>query len=164
MQLWVCKHLAIQSIFIRHITTLIIALMKPMTVRELYSLRTGQETNRQYPGTLRVHNIIPPFPRTVKGKFHILLAHLRQLHLTYHLLRTSASRYDVYFVDQLSTCIPILRALARKRVVFYCHFPDKLLANGANFVDGKLNKNNIPLLKRIYRYPMDWLEEATTSM
>jgi alpha-1,3/alpha-1,6-mannosyltransferase len=111
---------------------------------------------------LRVHNIRPPFPREVKGKFHILLAHIRQLHLTSHLLRTSGSDYDVYFVDQLSTCVPILRALARKRVVFYCHFPDKLLANGA-FTEGNLNKN-VPFLKRIYRYPMDWLEEATTGM
>ena len=97
----------------------------------------------------------------MKGKFHILLAHARQLHLTSHLLRTSSSDYDVYFVDQLSTCVPILRALARKRVVFYCHFPDKLLANGA-FTEENLNKN-VHLLKRIYRYPMDWLEEATTS-
>jgi alpha-1,3/alpha-1,6-mannosyltransferase len=56
----------------------------------------------------------------------------------------------------------MLRALARKRVVFYCHFPDKLLANGA-FTESNLNKKNVPLLKRIYRYPMDWLEEATTS-
>jgi alpha-1,3/alpha-1,6-mannosyltransferase len=98
----------------------------------------------------------------VKGKFHIVLAHIRQLHLTSHLLRTSAFEYDVYFVDQLSACVPILRALARKRVVFYCHFPDKLLANGA-FTEGNLNKRNVPLLKRIYRYPMDWLEEATTG-
>lgn len=113
-------------------------------------------------GTIRVHNIRPPFPRTVKGQFHILLAHIRQLHLTAHILRTSAWDYDVYFVDQLSTCVPIFRILAHKRVVFYCHFPDKLLANGA-FVEGNLNKKNISLLKRIYRYPMDWLEEVTTS-
>jgi alpha-1,3/alpha-1,6-mannosyltransferase len=98
----------------------------------------------------------------VNGKFHIVLAHVRQLHLTSHLLYTSLSDYDVYFVDQLSTCVPILRALAKKRVVFYCHFPDKLLANGA-FTEGNLNEKSVPLLKRIYRYPMDWLEEVTTS-
>ncbi|KAI0046923.1 glycosyltransferase family 4 protein [Auriscalpium vulgare] len=111
-------------------------------------------------GTLKVHAVVPPFPRSVNGKFHILLAHLRQLHLTQHLLRTSAPNYDVYFVDQLSTCVPFLRSFARKRVVFYCHFPDKLLANG-EFVEGKMRKNG-SVLKRAYRLPMDLLEEVTT--
>jgi len=111
-------------------------------------------------GTLVVHSIPPPFPRNIRRKFHILLAHLRQLHLTYHLLQTDASSYDVYFVDQLSTCIPALRFLARKRVVFYCHFPDKLLANG-EFVQGKMERRG-GVLKRVYRFPMDWLEEVTT--
>ncbi|KAH9977049.1 alpha-1,3-mannosyltransferase ALG2 [Lactifluus volemus] len=111
-------------------------------------------------GTLTVHAIHPPFPRHIGGKFHILLAHLRQLHLISHMLRTNASSYDVYFVDQLSTCIPALRFLAQRRVVFYCHFPDKLLANG-EFVEGKMKKRG-SLLKRAYRLPMDWLEEVTT--
>ncbi|KAI0255312.1 alpha-1,3-mannosyltransferase ALG2 [Lactifluus subvellereus] len=112
-------------------------------------------------GTLTIHAIHPPLPRNIRGKFHILLAHLRQLHLTYHLLRTNAPTYDVYFVDQLSTCIPALRFLSRKRVVFYCHFPDKLLANG-EFVEGKMRKRG-GFLKRAYRLPMDWLEEVTTQ-
>ena len=111
-------------------------------------------------GTLTIHAIHPPFPRNIRGKFHILLTHLRQLHLTYHLLRTNASIYDAYFVDQLSTCIPALRLLSRKRVVFYCHFPDKLLAN-VEFVQGKMKKRGT-LLKRAYRLPMDWFEEVTT--
>lgn len=100
-------------------------------------------------------------PRAFKGKFHILFSHLRQLHLTFHLLSPSAPVYDVYFVDQLSTCIPFLRAVARTRVVFYCHFPDKLLADGA-YAEGRARLRG-GLLKRIYRFPMDWLEEATTS-
>ena len=107
-----------------------------------------------------MHPIHPPVPRNIRGKLHILLAHLRQLHLTYHLLQTDASTYDVYFVDQLSTCIPALRFIARKRVVFYCHFPDKLLANG-EFVEGKMKRRG-SVLKRAYRLPMDWLEEVTT--
>ncbi|KAH9022598.1 glycosyltransferase family 4 protein [Lactarius hengduanensis] len=110
-------------------------------------------------GTLTVHCVHPPFPHNIRGKFHILLAHIRQLHLTYHLLRSNVSDYDVYFVDQLSTCIPALRLLAHKRVVFYCHFPDKLLANG-EFVEGNMTKRG-GLLKRAYRVPMDWLEEIT---
>ena len=107
-----------------------------------------------------MHTIHPPFPRNIRGKLHILLAHLCQLHLTSRLLQTDASTFDVYFVDQLSTCIPALRFLARKRVVFYCHFPDKLLANG-EFVEGKMKKRG-SALKRAYRLPMDWLEEVST--
>ncbi|EIN07946.1 alpha-1,3-mannosyltransferase ALG2 [Punctularia strigosozonata HHB-11173 SS5] len=102
----------------------------------------------------------PPFPRSYKGKFHILLAHARQLHLTCYLLSRSAPVYDVYFVDQLSTCVPLLRAFGHTRVLFYCHFPDKLLADG-EYVAGKIRKKN-SLLKRIYRMPMDMLEELTT--
>ncbi|KAJ6547195.1 mannosyltransferase [Mycena capillaripes] len=112
-------------------------------------------------GQLEVHHVVPPFPRSIKGKFHILFAHAKQLHLTLHLLWPWAPTYDVYFVDQLSTCVPFLRTIGRTRVVFYCHFPDKLLANG-EFVEGNLQRRRGSLLKRIYRFPMDWLEEVTT--
>ncbi|EMD34318.1 glycosyltransferase family 4 protein [Gelatoporia subvermispora B] len=112
-------------------------------------------------GTLRVHHVAPPIPRSYKGKFHILFSHARQLHLTTHLLRPSAPKYDVYLVDQLSTCVPFLRAMAKTRIVFYCHFPDKLLADGA-YVEGRIQRKG-GLLKKIYRFPMDWLEEITTK-
>ena len=53
-----------------------------------------------------------------------------------------------------------MRACTHTRVLFYCHFPDKLLAEGA-YVEGQ--KKSGSLLKRIYRMPMDLLEESTTS-
>ncbi|KAF9494107.1 glycosyltransferase family 4 protein [Pleurotus eryngii] len=112
-------------------------------------------------GALRVHHVVPPFPRSIRGRFHILFAHARQLHLTLHLLLRREHSYDVYFVDQLSTCIPFLRTCGKSRVVFYCHFPDKLLANG-EFVEGKFEKMKRGILKRLYRVPMDWVEELTT--
>ena len=37
-------------------------------------------------------------------------------------------------------------------MLFYCHFPDKLLSSHDS------------LLKNIYRAPIDWLEETTTGM
>ncbi|KAJ3771265.1 glycosyltransferase family 4 protein [Lentinula raphanica] len=117
-------------------------------------------------GRLKVHHIVPPFPRAINGKFHILFAHLRQLHLTKYLLSSAAPKYDVFFVDQLSTCIPLLRTVAHTRVVFYCHFPDKLLANGEFIEDPVARAQRAMLrgglLKSLYRYPMDWLEEITT--
>ncbi|KAJ3791872.1 hypothetical protein GGU11DRAFT_822091 [Lentinula aff. detonsa] len=93
--------------------------------------------------------------------------HLRQLHLTTSLLSPGAPKYDVFFVEQLSTCITLLRVIGRTRVVFYCHFPYKLLANGEFIKDpiSRAQRNMLKggLLKRTYRYPMDWLEEITAG-
>lgn len=117
-------------------------------------------------GTLKVICPYTPFPRNIRGAGHILFAHLRQLNLTLDILlgiggTASKEGYDVFFVDQLSTCVPLLRWLGRTRVIFYCHFPDKLLSDGA-FVEGQAERKMGSLLKRIYRMPMDWLEEVTT--
>ena len=54
-------------------------------------------------------------------------------------------------VDQVSAAIPVLRALTRARVLFYCHFPDLLLAAPRSAAH------------RAYRAPLDALEQATTG-
>ncbi|EIW60942.1 alpha-1,3-mannosyltransferase ALG2 [Trametes versicolor FP-101664 SS1] len=110
-------------------------------------------------GTLRVHLVSSPFPRAIKGKLHVLFSHARQLHLTRYLLSSSMPSFDVYFVDLLPTCIPFLRLGAHTRVLYYCHFPDKLMSGGA-YVEGARPKGS--LLKRIYRLPMDAVEEIAT--
>lgn len=54
---------------------------------------------------------------------------------------------------QVSVCIPVLRlGRHRKKVLFYCHFPDQLLTQRKS------------ALKKLYRTPIDWLEERTTGM
>jgi len=59
---------------------------------------------------------------------------------------------SAFFVDQLSAGIPLLRLLQpRPRIIFYCHFPDKLLAKKGG------------LLKTLYRAPFDWLESWSTG-
>lgn len=161
MLLLACRNWVMKLIFTRHTTTRNIVSMKPATVSNVSRSSLVLTAQPILIGTLRVHNIVPPFPRSYKGKFHILFSHVRQLHLTGHLLRPRAPKYDVYFVDQLSTCIPFLRVFGHTRVVFYCHFPDKLLADG-EYVEGKVKRRG-GLLKRMYRLPMDWLEEVTTS-
>ncbi|CAJ0838497.1 18016_t:CDS:2, partial [Entrophospora sp. SA101] len=90
-------------------------------------------------------------PSTFFGYFYIVSAILRQLHLSLSLIFTDKDQYDVIFVDQLSACIPLLK-LTGAKVLFYCHFPDKLLSIRES------------LLKSIYRYPIDKLEELTTGM
>ncbi|XP_063160332.1 alpha-1,3/1,6-mannosyltransferase ALG2 [Candoia aspera] len=92
-------------------------------------------------------------PRSIFGRSHALCAVLRMMWLALHVLLLSGEEFDVFVCDQVSACIPILR-LARtpKKVLFYCHFPDQLLTQRKSF------------LKRIYRAPLDWLEEYTTGM
>jgi alpha-1,3/alpha-1,6-mannosyltransferase len=130
-------------------------------------------------GTLAVYAHGDFLPAHVFGRFRILCAILRSIYLAlivvfYKTPSTSPSPeerdtnnfkgeaatkkddddvFDVYIVDQLSTYIPILRLRApRARILFYCHFPDLLLSTRAS------------LLKRIYRYPFDAIEEWTTGM
>lgn len=71
--------------------------------------------------------------------------------------------FDVYIVDQQSVCVPLLRLLTGTRVVFYCHFPDKLLSGGWIFGEDKVERTKGGLLNTIYRWPIDKLEEWTTG-
>jgi alpha-1,3/alpha-1,6-mannosyltransferase len=97
---------------------------------------------------VRGNTLIPP---SLLGRFAILCAILRQLHLIIHItlltseLRTLAP--DAFFVDQLSAGLPLLKILTNAPIFFYCHFPDLLLARG-----------RAHLVKRLYRVPFDALE------
>ncbi|KAG0230330.1 Alpha-1,3-mannosyltransferase-like protein [Actinomortierella wolfii] len=90
-------------------------------------------------------------PRTIFNRFYIVCAILRNLHLALSLLLFSSEIYDIIIVDQLSVSIPLLRWTGAK-IFFYCHFPDKLLTKRDS------------LLKRLYRLPVDLIEELTTGM
>ncbi|PLW14582.1 hypothetical protein PCANC_15739 [Puccinia coronata f. sp. avenae] len=104
-------------------------------------------------------------PRSVFQRCVTICAVLRQLHLSLHLIYLSLSLFlshqsvcDVFFVDQLSAAIPLLRYLTRTPVLFYGHFPDLLLSSDNNPSSSLLAK-----LKALYRLPLDWLEEYTTA-
>lgn len=109
-------------------------------------------------------------PISISHKFHIVLAILRQLHLALSLIYKTAfdSSFvapDLYFVDQLSACVPLLRWFTRTRVVFYCHFPDLLLSPGrGGFASGVQGNERRSFLRKIYRVPIDMLEEWSTGM
>lgn len=95
-------------------------------------------------------------PQAVLGRFAILCAILRQVHLILQIALFSDELAKLtptsFFVDQLSAGIPLLRLLQpRPRVIFYCHFPDKLLP-----------KKGSPL-KSLYRLPFDSLESWSTG-
>lgn len=106
---------------------------------------------------VRGNTIIPPSLFSTH-RFVILCAIFRQLHLLVHItLLTSELRAyspSVIFVDQLSAGLIFLRLLCPATpTLFYCHFPDKLLARGRhNWV------------KSFYRVPFDALERWSTGL
>lgn len=97
------------------------------------------------------------FPPTLLNRFHILLAILRQIHLVFSIAilgnELQALNPDVFLVDQLSACVPLLRWLfpRRQRTLFYCHFPDQLLAD-------RRSSGLVGLIKKSYRLPFDLFE------
>ncbi|KAJ3286309.1 Alpha-1,3-mannosyltransferase-like protein [Rhizoclosmatium sp. JEL0117] len=102
-------------------------------------------------GTLKVVVRGDWLPRSIAGKALVLCAILRNLWLAFTMLMFESKEFDVLIVDQLSISIPILR-FSGGRVLFYCHFPDKLLAKRESFI------------KSLYRVPFDFMEEITTRM
>eukprot|EP00743_Colponemidia_sp_Colp-15_P002724 GILK01002950.1.p1 GENE.GILK01002950.1~~GILK01002950.1.p1 ORF type:complete len:416 (+),score=93.37 GILK01002950.1:70-1317(+) len=101
-------------------------------------------------GTLdvRVHGDF--LPKTIFGRMYALCAILRMIWVSIVFL--FSGRHFVVFCDQVSAVVPILKLFGAK-VIFYCHYPDQLLCT-----------DRTSLLKRIYRYPLDLLEEFTTGM
>ena len=63
----------------------------------------------------------------------------------------SGQQYGVIFVDQVSAVIPVLKWCTSAQVLFYCHFPDMLLAQRQS------------ALRKAYRAPIDWMEQMTTG-
>eukprot|EP00499_Haloplacidia_sp_CaronLabIsolate_P001233 CAMPEP_0196800316 /NCGR_PEP_ID=MMETSP1104-20130614/40079_1 /TAXON_ID=33652 /ORGANISM="Cafeteria sp., Strain Caron Lab Isolate" /LENGTH=355 /DNA_ID=CAMNT_0042170725 /DNA_START=1 /DNA_END=1065 /DNA_ORIENTATION=+ len=112
----------------------------------------GRAFSETTDGTLDVRVHGDWIPRHLAQRGHILFSHLRNVALAV-MVGLFGPRCDVYVCDQVSSCIPVLRLLCpRSRVIFYCHFPDQLLAR------------HDTLLKRLYRLPFDVLEEVTTGM
>lgn len=92
-------------------------------------------------------------PTSFRGKFHIVFAFLRQLYLSLKLIASlRLFKHDVVIIDQLSYCIPLLYLFGwNTQILFYCHFPDKLLAPHTS------------LLRSVYRLLFDAIEELSTS-
>ncbi len=92
-------------------------------------------------------------PRQIFGRFTALCAVVRMLYLALVVGFSMPHKpIDVVFCDGVSAMIPLLRFLWGFPVLFYCHFPDKLLCT-----------DRASFFKRCYRAPLDWVEEATTG-
>ena len=81
-----------------------------------------------------------------------MCAYLRMIYLAFYIVLFSPFTHDVFICDQISACIPVLRMSRKAKIVFYCHFPDMLLTARKT------------MLKRIYRAPIDALEQFTTGL
>lgn len=90
-------------------------------------------------------------PRHIFYRLHAVCAYLRCLFVALCLLFMWPS-FDIILADQVSVVVPILKLKKSAKVVFYCHFPDLLLAQRTT------------ILRRIYRKPIDFIEEITTGM
>lgn len=111
-------------------------------------------------------------------RFHAVCAYLRCIFVALCVLLRWPF-FDVILVDQVSVVIPLLKLRASSKVsvsvcmkcllfsncislitiymlylqiIFYCHFPDLLLAQ------------HTTMLRRLYRKPIDMIEETTTGI
>ena len=99
------------------------------------------------------------FPPSLAGRLKIVFSILRQLALVLSVFFTGELRTlkpDVIFVDQLSAGVPLFRLLyPRAKILFYGHFPDRLLAKEGTGVS--------KYVRRVYRVPFDAIEGWSTG-
>lgn len=90
--------------------------------------------------------------RSIFGLCQAFCAYIRMfyLSLTYTFFCLDNNRPDIYIVDQIPIAVPVLKFRGYK-VIYYCHHPD-LLASGPG-----------GWLKKLYRYPLDIVEEWGTN-
>lgn len=92
-------------------------------------------------------------PRSIFGKFQAVFAYIRMLFLAvcYVVFCYYKHKPDLFFVDQIPMANFILKIFGHK-VIYYCHHPDLLASERQN------------ILKKIYRLPIDTLEECGTRL
>lgn len=105
-------------------------------------------------GTFPITVVGDWIPRSILGRFKAACAYVRMVYAAVYLswYVIPVEEPMLIFCDLISLCIPFLKmARGPFRVLFYCHHPDKLLsAEGGT-------------LKKLYRAPLNWLEELTTA-
>lgn len=106
-------------------------------------------------GTLEVMTVGDFLPRNIFGRFYAVCAYFRMIYAAFYYVFciSRKEKYDLIFTDLISLGIPIFKlANHNPKVLFYCHFPDQLLAKPGG------------MFKQIYRWPLNYLEEKTTGL
>lgn len=97
-------------------------------------------------GTIEVETIGNKIPNLLFNRFQLIIGIIKMFILTIFML-LFRPKYDLYIVDTNPYVLPLFK-LFRRKVVFYGHFPDKLLAPGGS------------KLFRAYRWVMGLIEEC----
>lgn len=106
-------------------------------------------------GELEVETVGDWLPRSFFQKFTAFWAYFRMVWASVYaaFILSRNEPFDVIFVDAISVGVPILQwAIGSPKIVFYCHFPDLLMAPQAGST-----------LRQLYRRPIDFIEEYTTG-
>ncbi|OUS41782.1 glycosyltransferase family 4 protein [Ostreococcus tauri] len=90
-------------------------------------------------------------PGHLFGCFHVLCANVRCAWAAMRMIIENKA-IETAIIDQVFLPILIFRLFSRAKVVFYCHYPDKLLATRSS------------ILRRTYRLLFDALEGLTMSL
>ena len=101
-------------------------------------------------GQLKVTSVGDWLPRSIFGKMTALWATIRMIWAAFYI--SLNLNPEVIICDQVSNAIPVLKWTNKAKIIFYCHYPDQLLTQRKSF------------LKKLYRKPMDYIEEITTGM
>lgn len=106
-------------------------------------------------GELEVETVGDWLPRSVFQKFTAFWAYFRMVWASLYaaFILSRKEQIDVIFVDAISVGVPILKwAAGSPKILFYCHFPDLLMAPQAGSA-----------LRQLYRRPINFVEEYTTG-
>lgn len=106
-------------------------------------------------GQIKVETIGDWLPRSIFNRFIAFWAYIRMFYACFYAayFLTRREEFDVIFVDAISFGIPILKhAKGRPKIMFYCHFPDHLMAPKSDSI-----------IRRLYRAPFNNAEEYTTK-
>lgn len=102
-------------------------------------------------GSFPVSTVCDWMPRSIFGIFCAVCSYFRMIAAALYIVLFSDIKSDIIVCDQVSACVPFLKLGAHK-VIYYCHFPDLMLTARKS------------LLKKLYRWPVDRIEEWTTGM
>eukprot|EP00922_Rhytidocystis_sp_ex-Travisia-forbesii_P019645 GHVS01029043.1.p1 GENE.GHVS01029043.1~~GHVS01029043.1.p1 ORF type:complete len:452 (-),score=49.33 GHVS01029043.1:299-1654(-) len=91
-------------------------------------------------------------PRTVLGRLTAFCSVIRIFVLALYMMYKGGCSYDVIMVDQVAALNPLFFRMCRK-LMFYCHFPDKLLC-----------PTKTSLTHTLYRNVLDFFESYATGV
>lgn len=97
-------------------------------------------------GTVDVQTFGNKIPNLIFNRFQLIMSIFKMFLLTIYMMLFK-QRYDLYIVDSNPYVLPIFW-IFRRKVIFYCHFPDALLA-----------AEQTSILFKFYRFVMALIEE-----